>query len=98
MTELPYQQAFHKIRSTFFASPDARLTAPQIEGLSGVDRTTCLTVLEDLVRAGFLHHFDGGYGMRATASRPPAASAAADPDQPAWSTGGAGHRGGHPHL
>jgi hypothetical protein len=32
-----------------------RLTPAQVERLSGLDRTTCRCVLEDLVRAKFLY-------------------------------------------
>jgi Fic family protein len=70
MTELPYQRAFHRIRSELFATPDARLTAAQVESLAGVDLVTCRTVLVDLVRAGFLSHFDGGYGRSRSLTEP----------------------------
>jgi hypothetical protein len=95
MTELPYQRAFHRIRAEFFTTPDARLTAAQVEGLAGVDRAICLTVLEDLVRAGFLSHSDGGYGMRAPTDRVPLAT---EPEPPDWRAGGKRHHGGHQHL
>jgi hypothetical protein len=98
MTELPYQRAFHRIRSEFFATPDERLTAAQVEGLAGVDRVICRTVLEDLVRAGFLSQFEGSYGMRPPTSRVPPATTATHPEQPDWRTTGECHRGGHQHL
>lgn len=98
MTELPYQRAFHRIRAEFFATPDARLTAAQVEGLARVDWASCRTVLEDLVRAGFLNHFEGRYVMRLPTSRVPSATRVTDPEQPDWRTTGERHHGGHQHL
>jgi hypothetical protein len=97
MTELPYQRAFHKIRSEFFATPDARLTVAQVEGLAGVDWAICRTVLEDLVRAGFLSHFEGSYRMRPPTSRVSAATRGTHPEQPDRRTEGERHHGGHQH-
>ena len=97
MTDLPYQRAFHRIRSEFFATPGARLTAAQVEGLAGVDLVICRTVLEDLVRAGFLNHIEGSYGMRPP-GRVQTATQATQPEQPDWRTGGESHHGGHHHL
>jgi hypothetical protein len=91
MTELPYQRAFHRIRSEFFATPSARLTAAQVEGLAGVDRVICLTVLADLIRAGFLKQFEGSYGMRLSTSRAPSATKATHSAQPEWRTTGERH-------
>lgn len=96
MTELPYQRAFHRIRSEFFATPDARLTAAQVEGLAGVDRAICLTVLEDLVRAGFLTRFEGSYGMHRPTTHAPASTTATRPEQAAWRIG-EHHHGRHQH-
>jgi hypothetical protein len=100
MTELPYQRAFHRIRSEFFAAPDTRLTAAQVEGLAGVDREICRTVLEDLVRAGFLQHSEGSYGMcpHSSSSRFSPAAHASPAEQPDWRTPGERHHGGHQHL
>ncbi len=54
MNTLPYQQAFDRIRAEFLEMPGMRLTAEQLERLSGVDRAVCECVLEDLIRARFL--------------------------------------------
>lgn len=63
MENLPYQQAFERIRSEYLEMPGMRLTAPQVHRLSGVEIAICAVVLEDLVRAGFLHKGpDGRYG------------------------------------
>ena len=97
MSELPYQRAFHKIRSEFFATPDARLTAVQAEGLAGVDRAVCRTVLEDLVRAGFLTRLEGSYGMHRPTTRARASTTATSPDKAEWKRGGDHHHGGHQH-
>jgi hypothetical protein len=62
----PYQTAFHRIRAEYVEMPGMRLTAAQVERLSGVDATTCRVVLDDLVRAKFLHAgSDGTYARRA---------------------------------
>jgi hypothetical protein len=46
--------------------PGMRLTAAQVERLSGVDAPTCRIVLDDLVRANFLNAGnDGTYARRA---------------------------------
>jgi hypothetical protein len=96
MTDTPYQQAFHRIRSEFLGTPDARLTAAEVEGPAGVDRVICRAVLEDLVRAGFLNHFEGSYGLRPPTRVPPATKAT-HPEQPDWRTTGERHHGGHQH-
>ena len=54
MNSLPYQQAFERIRAEFLEMPGMRLTPQQVERLSGVDHAICKSVLDDLVRAGFL--------------------------------------------
>ena len=62
MDELPYQQAFERIRAEYLEMPGMRLTAAQVQRLSGVDSSTCAVVLEDLVLAQFLHMgLDGSY-------------------------------------
>ena len=49
--------------------PGMRLTPQQVERLAGVDRSTCQSVLEDLVRAGFLCISEtGSYGRPSDAS------------------------------
>ena len=64
MTDLPYQQAFDRIRADTREMPGMRLTATQVQRLSGVDISVCKVVLEDLVRAQFLYlDPDGSYSM-----------------------------------
>ena len=55
MDDLPYRQAFERIRAEYLEMPGMRLTAAQVQRLSGVDTSICTLVLEDLVRAQFLH-------------------------------------------
>lgn len=55
MDDLPYRQAFERIRAEYVEMPGMRLTAAQVQRLSGVDISICAVVLEDLVRAQFLH-------------------------------------------
>jgi hypothetical protein len=63
MKTLPYQQVFERIRAEFLEMPGMQLTVEQVERLSGVERATCKTVLDDLVRAGFLCiSANGSYG------------------------------------
>jgi hypothetical protein len=63
VNSLPYLQAFERIRAEFSEMPGMRLTAEQVERLSGVDRAVCRCVLEDLVRAKFLGRLpNGSYG------------------------------------
>jgi hypothetical protein len=60
---LPYEQAFNRIRAEYVEMPGMRLTPEQVERLSGVNRTVCRHVLDDLVRAQFLAIAgDGTYG------------------------------------
>jgi hypothetical protein len=56
----PYQQVFERIRAEFLEMPGMRLTAKQVERLAGVDRSICQSVLDDLVRAGFLCTWENG--------------------------------------
>jgi hypothetical protein len=70
MNTLPYQQAFERIQSEFLEMPGMRLTAEQVERLSGVPRATCKCVLDDLVRAGFLRNgANGSYGRSSDGMR-----------------------------
>jgi hypothetical protein len=55
MKTLGYQQAFERIRAEYIEMPGMRLTAAQVERLSGTDRTICRRVLDDLVRTKFLY-------------------------------------------
>jgi hypothetical protein len=63
MIKLPYEQVFERIRAEFLEMPGMRLTAAQVERLAGEDRSICQSVLDDLVRAGFLCASENGsYG------------------------------------
>ena len=62
MKDLPYRQAFDRIRAEYLEVPGIALTAAQVQRLSGVHISICALVLEDLVRAQFLHKgLDGSY-------------------------------------
>ena len=62
MTDLLYRQAFDRIRAEYLEMPGMRLTAAQVQRLSGVHLAICALVLEDLVHAQFLHKGpDGSY-------------------------------------
>jgi DNA-binding GntR family transcriptional regulator len=70
MNTLPYQEAFERIRAEFQEMPGMRLTAEQLERLSGVDRAVCQCVLDDLVRAKFLDRLpNGSYGRLSDTSK-----------------------------
>jgi len=66
MNTLPYQQAFDRIRAEFVEMPGMRLTPEQVERLSGVQRVVCKSVLDDLVRAGFLRILANGSYARSS--------------------------------
>jgi hypothetical protein len=69
MTKLPYEQVFERIRAEFLEMPGMRLTPAQVERLAGVDRSICQSVLDDLVRAGFLCTSENGsYGRLSDAT------------------------------
>jgi hypothetical protein len=70
MNTLPYQQAFDRIRAEFMEMPGMRLTPEQVSRLSGADRNVCKSVLEDLVRAGFLCCLNGAYIRRQSEAAP----------------------------
>ena len=62
MTDLPYHQAFDRIRAEYLEMPGMRLTPAQVRRLSGVQISICTLVLDDLVRARFLSRTsDGSY-------------------------------------
>lgn len=78
-----YQQALDRIRAEYLEMPDMRLTASQVQRLSGVDVAIGQQVLDDLVLAGFLRlNADGTYARRTddapTGSGRAAAGAAPD--------------------
>ncbi len=78
MKELPYRQAFERIRAEYLEMPGMRLTPAQVQRLSGVEISICALVLDDLVRAQFLHRgLDGSYarGGDGDPSRPRVARA-----------------------
>jgi hypothetical protein len=61
----PYRQAFDRIRAEYVEMPGMRLTPAQVQRLSGVELSICTLVLDDLVRAQFLHlGTDGSYARR----------------------------------
>ena len=71
MKDLPYRQAFDRIRAEYSEMPGMRLTPAQVERLSGVDVSICALVLDDLVRAQFLHKtLDGSYARGSDGSGP----------------------------
>jgi hypothetical protein len=58
----PYEQAFKRVRAEYQDMPGMRLTARQVQRLSGVEKSVCKRVLDDLVRAKFLYiEHDGAY-------------------------------------
>jgi hypothetical protein len=62
MKDLPYREAFERIRAEYLEMPGMRLTPAQVQRLSGVDISICALVLDDLVRAQFLSKgLDGSY-------------------------------------
>jgi hypothetical protein len=66
MQDLPYRQAFDRIRSEYLEMPGMRLTATQVQRLSGLEISVCSLVLDDLVRARFLYvGRDGSYSRAA---------------------------------
>jgi hypothetical protein len=70
MNTLAYQ-AFDRIRAEFVEMPRMQLTPEQVERLSGVDSAICKSVLDDLVRAGFLCiSVNGSYGRWSDSSTP----------------------------
>jgi hypothetical protein len=68
MITLPYQRAFHWIRSAYLDAPGEVLSAERVHDKSGVARDVCGQVLEDLVRAGFLMRASNGHYVRSTRS------------------------------
>jgi hypothetical protein len=69
MTKLPYEQVLDRIRAEFLEMPAMRLTPAQVERLAGADRSICQSVLDDLVRAGFLCTAENGsYGRMSEGS------------------------------
>jgi hypothetical protein len=57
-----YQQAFQRIRAEYLEMPGMRLTPAEVQRLSGAEISICVQVLDDLVRAKFLHTGpDGSY-------------------------------------
>jgi hypothetical protein len=66
MGQLPYQQVFERIRAEYVEMPGMQLTLAQVHRLSGVDRSICQQVLDDLVRAKFLRMAHDGRYRRLT--------------------------------
>jgi hypothetical protein len=66
MQDPSYRQAFDRIRADYLEMPGMRLTATQVQRLSGVELSVCRLVLDDLVRARFLSAGrDGSYSRAA---------------------------------
>ena len=70
MKDLQYWQAFDRIRAEYLEMPGMRLTAAQVQRLSGVHISICALVLDDLVRAQFLHKGSEGSYVRGSAGGP----------------------------
>jgi len=70
MSALLYQQAFDRIRAEYVEMPGMRLTPAQVHRLSGVATAICKLVLDDLVRAKFLHLDPDGSYSRGSGSDP----------------------------
>ena len=87
MNTSPYQQAFARIRAEYVEMPGMRLTAGQVQRLSGVDVAICRLVLDDLVRSKFLHVAHDGSYARGTDDGPSRLrTAKAEPyARPPWS-------------
>lgn len=77
MQDLLYRLAFDRIHAEYLEMPGMRLTATQVQRLSGVELSVCRLVLDDLVRARFLYvGLDGSYSRAAEEHvRPRAAKA-----------------------
>jgi hypothetical protein len=67
----PYRQAFERIRAEYVEMPGMQLTPAQVQRLSGVDVSVCRLVLDDLVRAQFLHLQPNGSYARGTDDNAP---------------------------
>ena len=58
----PFDRLLHRVRAEYREMPGLRLTLAQAARLWGVDRATCVGLLDVLVKAGFLvRRADGGY-------------------------------------
>jgi hypothetical protein len=65
-----YEQAFQRIRAEYLEMPGMRLTAAQVERLSGVETSVCKRVLNDLVRTKFLRVSSDGTFVRSNDDSP----------------------------
>ena len=71
MEDLPYRQAFDRIQAEYLEMPGMRLTAAQVQRLSGVHISIVALVLDELVRAQFLHKGpDGSYARGSDGGSP----------------------------
>jgi len=70
MNTVPYRRAFERIRAEYLEMPGMQLTPAQVQRLSGVDISVCRLVLDDLVRAQFLHMQPNGSYARSTDDSP----------------------------
>jgi hypothetical protein len=61
-----YHDMLNRIRGEYLEMPGMRLSSQQVRRLSGMDETTCQSVLDDLVRAAFLRLDPEGRYSRVT--------------------------------
>lgn len=59
-----------RVQSEFLEMPGLRLTEPQVQRLSGLDRADCTVVLSVLVDTGFLMRTPDGFYMRIDSAAP----------------------------
>ena len=60
--QTPFDRLLHRVRAEYLEMPGLRLTLPQAARLWGLDRETCVGLLDVLVKAGFLvRTADGGH-------------------------------------
>jgi hypothetical protein len=64
MDGISFERAYERIQAEYNEMPGMRLTACQIERLSGVDHSTCEAVLAALVRDGSLVRQQGDIYVR----------------------------------
>ena len=64
--ELPevVAKAARRVRSQFVEIPALRLTLPQARRLSGLDEEICISILDELVREGWLTQTPDGKYVR----------------------------------
>ena len=65
----PHELLVARVRAEYFEMPGLRLTLEQACRLWQVDVSTCETLLEHLVRAGFLRKTASGFYIAAVSTR-----------------------------